>query len=80
MCCSARSLCSFTIFHNGSSTFPLVFAIQSAFGRRERALSTIAQFKASAVGLYYMHRDWTQVCVCVSQTRKRDGCVCVIVW
>jgi len=53
------------------STFPLVFAIQSAFNRRERALSQLAQFKASAVCLYYMHRDWAQVCL------QRCGCTAV---
>jgi hypothetical protein len=53
-----------------SSTFPLVFAIQSAFSRRDRGLSQIAQFKASAVALYYHHRDWAQV---GRQAGRRDG-------
>eukprot|EP00878_Enallax_costatus_P044770 GHUV01053507.1.p1 GENE.GHUV01053507.1~~GHUV01053507.1.p1 ORF type:complete len:322 (+),score=61.17 GHUV01053507.1:314-1279(+) len=42
------------------TTFPLIFNIQQAFGRRERALSLIANLKASAVSLYFMHRDWAQ--------------------
>lgn len=38
-----------------------MFNIQQAFTRRERALSLIANLKASAVGLYFQHRDWAQV-------------------
>ncbi|EFJ52142.1 hypothetical protein VOLCADRAFT_103161 [Volvox carteri f. nagariensis] len=39
------------------TTFPLVFTIQQAFARRERATILIANMKASLVALYYMHRD-----------------------
>ncbi|GLI69017.1 hypothetical protein VaNZ11_013556 [Volvox africanus] len=42
------------------TTFPLVFTIQQAFARRERATVLIANMKASLVALYYMHRDWDQ--------------------
>lgn len=31
--------------------------LQQSFTRREKALSLIANLKASAVGLYFMHRD-----------------------
>ncbi|WIA29367.1 hypothetical protein OEZ86_011872 [Tetradesmus obliquus] len=41
-------------------TFPLIFNIQQAFTRREKALTLIANLKASAVSLYFMHRDWAQ--------------------
>jgi hypothetical protein len=40
--------------------FPLSFAITQAFGRRERALIALAEMKASAVALYWQHRDWVQ--------------------
>lgn len=46
----------FTLVATGT-TFPLVFTIQQAFTRREKALSLIANLKSSAVGLYFMHRD-----------------------
>ncbi len=38
--------------------FPLVFSINSAYRRREDALHSFANFKTSAVALYYAHRDW----------------------
>ncbi|KAG2442541.1 hypothetical protein HXX76_002627 [Chlamydomonas incerta] len=49
----------FTLVATGT-TFPLVFTIQQAFARRERATILIANMKASIVALYYMHRDWDQ--------------------
>lgn len=45
---------------SAGTTFPLVFTIQQAFTRREKAISLIANLKASAVALYYHHRDWSQ--------------------
>ena len=38
--------------------FPIVFSINAAYRRREEALTFLASFKASAVSLYYSHRDW----------------------
>lgn len=38
--------------------FPIVFAINAAFGRRERALAAFASVKASLVTLVLAHRDW----------------------
>lgn len=45
-----------------------VHNIQSAFSstnlllhRRERALTTLAEIKASIIALYWQHRDWPQV-------------------
>src|SRR5262245_28420762 len=38
--------------------FPLGFAINAAFSRREKALELYASLKASAVMLYVSHRDW----------------------
>ncbi|MBT4091457.1 MAG: hypothetical protein HN580_14925 [Deltaproteobacteria bacterium] len=38
--------------------FPIVFSINAAYRRREEALAFLASFKASAVSLYYAHRDW----------------------
>ncbi|GLC38965.1 hypothetical protein PLESTB_000466300 [Pleodorina starrii] len=49
----------FTLVSTGT-TFPLVFGIQQAFARRERATILVANMKASLVALYYMHRDWDQ--------------------
>lgn len=49
----------FTLVATGT-TFPLVFTIQQAFTRRERALFLIANLKASVISLYWMHRDWSQ--------------------
>ncbi|GFR41041.1 hypothetical protein Agub_g1474, partial [Astrephomene gubernaculifera] len=49
----------FTLVATGT-TFPLVFTIQQAFARRERATVLVANMKASMVALYYMHRDWDQ--------------------
>jgi hypothetical protein len=43
------------------TTFPLVFTIQQAFTRRDKAITLIANLKATAAALYYMHRDWAQV-------------------
>lgn len=37
--------------------FPIVFSINAAYRRREEALAYLASFKASAVSLYYAHRD-----------------------
>lgn len=41
-------------------TFPIVFTVSQAFARREKAISMIAQLKASVVCLYWHHRDWDQ--------------------
>ncbi len=38
--------------------FPIVFSINAAYRRREEALLHLANFKSSAAGLYYGHRDW----------------------
>lgn len=38
--------------------FPLGFAINAAFGRREKVLELYASIKASSVILYLSHRDW----------------------
>ncbi|KAF8073048.1 CAND8 [Scenedesmus sp. PABB004] len=42
------------------TTFPLIFGIQQAFTRREKALSLIANLRASAICIYLQHRDWAQ--------------------
>ena len=39
--------------------FPLVFSINSAYKRREDALSAFASLKAHGIALYYAHRDWS---------------------
>lgn len=41
-------------------TIPLTFNITQAFTRRERALITLAEMKASVIALYWQHRDWPQ--------------------
>jgi hypothetical protein len=38
--------------------FPIVFAINSAYIRREQALAFIADFKAHSVAMVYAARDW----------------------
>ncbi|KAG2435396.1 hypothetical protein HXX76_007468 [Chlamydomonas incerta] len=38
--------------------FPLVFAIQQAFMRREEALKEMAFLKAQLMGIYFCNRDW----------------------
>lgn len=38
--------------------FPIVFSINAAYSRRERALEVYARIKANAVGIYYAFRDW----------------------
>ncbi|KAG2435397.1 hypothetical protein HXX76_007469 [Chlamydomonas incerta] len=38
--------------------FPLVFAIQQAFTRREDALKEMAFLKAQLMGIYFCNRDW----------------------
>ena len=38
--------------------FPIAFSINSAYRRREDALKSLASVRASAVGLYFAHRDW----------------------
>ena len=38
--------------------FPLAFAVNSAFGRREGALANSADFKACCLTLYLSHRCW----------------------
>lgn len=38
--------------------FPLVFSINSAYKRREDALSAFASLKAHGVALFFAHREW----------------------
>lgn len=38
--------------------FPVVFSIDSAYKRRERALGLLADFKAHLLSVYYASRDW----------------------
>jgi hypothetical protein len=38
--------------------FPLGFAINAAFSRREKVLESYASLKGAAVMLYFQHRDW----------------------
>ncbi len=38
--------------------FPIVFSINAAYSRRERALEVYARIKANAAGLHYAFRDW----------------------
>jgi hypothetical protein len=38
--------------------FPLTYSITENFRRRERCADVIAQMKASAVAVYWAHRDW----------------------
>lgn len=38
--------------------FPLGFAINAAFSRRERVLDSYASLKGAAIMLYLSHRDW----------------------
>lgn len=53
------SMCVHTL--PAGTTFPLVFTIQQAFTRRDKAISIIADLKATAIAIYFMHRDWAQV-------------------
>jgi len=38
--------------------FPIVFSISSAYNRRERALSYLADFKAHSLALFHASKDW----------------------
>lgn len=38
--------------------FPVVFSIDSAYKRRERALALLGDFKAHVVAIYHASRDW----------------------
>lgn len=38
--------------------FPVVFSIDSAYKRRERALGLLGDFKAHLLAIYYASRDW----------------------
>lgn len=38
--------------------FPVVFSIDSAYKRREKALAMLADFKAHLLSIYYGSRDW----------------------
>jgi len=38
--------------------FPIVFSINAAYRRREEVLRYFGGVKASAIALYYAHRDW----------------------
>jgi hypothetical protein len=40
------------------TVFPLVFSVQAAFARREKALSCLAKLKASGVTIYMMFLTW----------------------
>ncbi|MEM6524294.1 MAG: hypothetical protein AAGF85_03450 [Bacteroidota bacterium] len=40
--------------------FPVVFSIDSAYKRRERALGLLADFKAHLLAIYYASRDWVE--------------------
>jgi hypothetical protein len=40
--------------------FPLTYAIGQAFTRRERCVDVLSQFKAAAVSLAFLHRDYEQ--------------------
>ena len=40
--------------------FPIVFSINAAYNRRERALEALGSIKASAVALLLAHRDWAR--------------------
>ncbi len=40
--------------------FPVVFSIDSAYKRRERALGLLGDFKAHAMSLYHATRDWVK--------------------
>jgi predicted membrane chloride channel (bestrophin family) len=39
--------------------FPVVFSIDSAYKRRERALGLLGDFKAHAMSIYHAVKDWT---------------------
>lgn len=40
--------------------FPVVFSIDSAYKRRENALTMLGDFKAHLLAIYYASRDWIQ--------------------
>ncbi|MEM7108352.1 MAG: hypothetical protein AAF519_09015 [Bacteroidota bacterium] len=40
--------------------FPVVFSIDSAYKRRERALGLLGDFKAHLLAIYYASRDWVE--------------------
>mmetsp|Transcript_26920 Transcript_26920/g.86490 ORF Transcript_26920/g.86490 Transcript_26920/m.86490 type:complete len:364 (-) Transcript_26920:645-1736(-) len=48
---------NFSIISLGS-VFPVVYTINQAFNRREKAAEIIAELKATCVSIYWMHRDW----------------------
>ncbi|KAL6765775.1 hypothetical protein V8C86DRAFT_2449307 [Haematococcus lacustris] len=54
-----RFAIDFSMVSTGT-VFPLTFTLAQAFTRRERATALIASIKASAVALFFMHRDWDQ--------------------
>ncbi|KAI8464831.1 MAG: hypothetical protein J3K34DRAFT_439060 [Monoraphidium minutum] len=41
-------------------TFAVTFTITQSYQRRERALATIAELKATIIAMYWQHRDWSQ--------------------
>lgn len=43
-----------------SIVFPVVFSIDSAYKRRERALALLADFKAYLLAIFYASRDWVE--------------------
>ncbi|ELR70882.1 hypothetical protein C900_03317 [Fulvivirga imtechensis AK7] len=40
--------------------FPVVFSIDSAYKRREKALAMLGDFKAHLLAIYYASRDWLE--------------------
>ena len=46
--------------------FPIVFAINAAFRRRERSLGWLADMKGAAMSLFFAYRDW------VPRAKSRD--------
>ncbi|MEL7006271.1 MAG: hypothetical protein AAFN93_26615 [Bacteroidota bacterium] len=41
--------------------FPVVFSIDSAYKRREKALNELGNFKAHLLAIYYASRHWVDV-------------------
>eukprot|EP01006_Ploeotia_vitrea_P016782 TRINITY_DN47668_c0_g1_i1.p1 TRINITY_DN47668_c0_g1~~TRINITY_DN47668_c0_g1_i1.p1 ORF type:complete len:507 (-),score=17.05 TRINITY_DN47668_c0_g1_i1:115-1605(-) len=46
-----------TLFLSGV-IFPLAFAVQSAYQRREKALEDLSQLKGATLSLFLLYRDW----------------------
>ena len=66
LCCGVAALCRHwgivadfpTTLWVNILLFPLAFAVNAAYQRREGALATAAAFKASCLTLYLCHRCW----------------------